>query len=109
ETSRVAVRGGVTPGVRRARTAAQIGAAPDEPGARIAGLQPDHSQLPVFRGDRRVLSLACGTDAEADANGGIRVGDRLLHQSDVARGSGRGVAQGSRVGKAVRRAAFGRT
>ena len=44
----------------------------------------------VLGGGRRVLSLARGAHAEADAHGGLRVGDRLLHQPDVAGGSGAG-------------------
>ena len=39
------------------------------------------------------LSLARGDHAEADAGGRLRVGDRVLHQPDVARGGGAGAAR----------------
>ena len=51
---------------------------------------------PFSRGDGRVLPLARGADPEADADGRLRVGDRVLHQPDVAGGSGAGAAQRAR-------------
>ena len=41
----------------------------------------------------RVLPLARRAHAEADADGRLRVGDRLLHQPDVAGGGARGAAR----------------
>ena len=67
-----------------AGAAAQGAAAADEPGARVAVLQPDHPHGAVFRGNERFLPLARRADAEADEGGRLRVGDRVLHQPDVA-------------------------
>ena len=53
----------------------------------IAVVQPDRPHRAVFRGDGRLLSLASRADAEADEGGRLRVGDRVLHQPDVAGGS----------------------
>ena len=62
----------------------------------IAAVQPDHPQRAVLGATSRdVLSLARRDHAEADAGGRLRVGDRVLHQPDVARGSGAGPAGGS--------------
>ena len=43
------------------------------------------------------LPLARRDHAEADAGGRLRVGDRVLHQPDVAGGSGAGAARGAAV------------
>ena len=49
----------------------------------------------------RLLPLARRADAEADADGRLRVGDRVLHQPDVAGGSGAGAARAPVVGAAT--------
>ena len=48
---------------------------------------------PFSEETRRVLPLARRDDAEADADGRLRVGDRVLHQPDVAGGSRAGAAR----------------
>ena len=48
---------------------------------------------PFSEDAERLLPLARGDDAEADEGGRLRVGDRVLHQSDVARGSRAGAAR----------------
>ena len=57
----------------------------------------------VHRGDERVLSLARRDHAEADADGRLRVGDRVLHQPHVAGGSAQVLARGQDLSAAVRR------
>ena len=73
---------------------------------RVAAVQPDHSQRAVHRGRGRVLPLASRDHAEADESGGIRVGDRVLHQPDGARGGGGGPARGQCLRPLEPRAVF---
>src|SRR5438128_6206326 len=49
----------------------------------------------------RCVPLACRDPAEADWRRGVRVGDRLLHQPDVAGGSGAGAAERETLMKAT--------
>ena len=49
---------------------------------------------PFSEETRRFLSLARRDHAEADAGGRLRVGHRVLHQPDVAGGSGAGASRG---------------
>src|SRR5207237_9336545 len=59
------------------------------------------------RADRRIggglLSLARGDHPEADEGGGIREGDGLLSQSDLAGGGGAGSPRCARVASSMRR------
>ena len=66
-----------------------------------------HPQLAVQRGDERFLPLARRADAEADAHGRLRVGDRLLHQPDVAGGGGAGAQECAGLNEGLRAAAQG--
>ena len=91
------VRGRPAPAVREPRADAQVGADADGPRARDAVVQPDRPQPAVLGAGDRVLPLARRADSEAHAHGRLRVGDRLLHQPDVAGGSGAGAALGAGV------------
>ena len=77
----------------------------DEPRARDAAVQPGASTARRSReATCRVLPLARRDHAEADAGGRLRVGHRVLHQPDVARGSGAGAARGEDlIGRTVGR------
>ena len=59
EAPRRAVRGGAAARVREPGADAEVGAAADEPRARVAAVQPDHPQLAVLRG--RGASSITGT------------------------------------------------
>ena len=67
-------------------------------------VQPDRPQRAASRrsGRERVLSLAHRGDAEAHARRRLRVGDRVLHQSDGAGGSGGGFPEDEDLGAQVR-------
>src|SRR5207247_2720532 len=86
--SRLAVRGGAAARIREPGADDQDGAAADRSRARAAVVQPDRAHLAVLRGHLRDLSLASRADAEADQGRGLRMGDWVLHQPDVARRSG---------------------
>ena len=69
-------------------------AAADEPGARDAAVQPDHPQRAVRRRTPRdFYHWHVEIDPEADEGGRLRVGDRVLHQPDVAGRSRAGAAR----------------
>ena len=79
------------------RPGAEVGADADRPRARVAGVQPDHSQRAVQRREPRrgrCLSLARRDSAEAGEDGRLRVGDRVLHQPHVAGGGDSRAARG---------------
>ena len=78
--------------IREPGGAAPVGAAADRPGAGPAGVQSGPAHRAVRRGGRGVGALAAGDPAEGDAAGRVRVGDRVFHQPDAARASGRGLA-----------------
>src|SRR5688572_10940148 len=88
-----AVRGSAAAGIREPGAHAQSGADAHESGARITVVQHDPAQLSVLGGDSSVLSLARRAHSQAHTDCGVRVGNRVLHQPDVTRGSHRGFAQ----------------
>jgi UDPglucose--hexose-1-phosphate uridylyltransferase len=81
--------------VREPVADAQVRDDAHRPRARDAAVQSHHPQRAVFRRHVGFFSLARRDHAEGRAAGGIRVGERFLYQSDVARGSRRSAPRGT--------------
>jgi galactose-1-phosphate uridylyltransferase len=62
--------------------------AKDRQGAGAAGVQFHAAQRAGAGRAAALLPLARGDHSQADADGGVRMGDRVLHQSHTARGIG---------------------
>src|SRR5262249_10485733 len=105
---RRAVRGSKPSAVREPGADAQGRAAARRPRAPDPFLQPDHPQPAVLRVLGGLLPLARRADSEADAHRRLRVGDRVLHQPDLAGGGRRGPPQRAHVSSTERGAAVTR-
>ena len=101
EAAPVAIRRHDARRVREPCADAQGHPAADERDAAVAAVQSDRPQRAASRRSRRerVLSLAHRGDAEAHARGRLRVGDRVLHQSDGTGRSGGRVEEDENLGR----------
>jgi galactose-1-phosphate uridylyltransferase len=99
DAARRAVRRGAAPRVRKPCASAEVGVAATRPRARVAAVQSDRSYVAILGQRRGCVSLAHRDHAEAHARGRVRVGDRVLHQPDVAGGSREGPACRPFVGR----------